>query len=127
MLRATWEDNCRDHFLVQVNDLVSPPMARHDLSKSCEAHANVSLLCIFVLLKWSGTLLRQEVPFVTGTVHEQQGIYTVIFLANTCARQVEHPWNTLAELPNQTSSRRFFENFLDQLESLNTFSFLFYL
>ena len=67
------------------------------------------------------TLLRQEVAFVAGTVHELVGIDAVIFLANTCARQVEHPSNTLAELPNQTCSRRFFENFLDQLGSLNTF------
>ena len=54
------------------------------------------------------TLLRQEVPFVAGTIHEIEGTDAVIFLANTCARQVDHPWS-------------FFENFLHQLGSLNTF------
>ena len=113
VLRVTREDNsCRDHFLLQVNDLVYIPSA------DGKARCNVVPLSVYQMV-W--TLLRQEVPFVAGTIHELEGTDAVIFLANTCARQVDHPSNTLAQLPNQTSSRSFFENFLDQLGSLNIF------
>ena len=104
------DNSCREHFLLQVNDLVYVPSADGKARSkwftwnSCECFSVVPLSVDQTV--W--TLLRQEVPFVAGTIHEIEGTDAVIFLANTCARQVDHPWS-------------FFENFLHQLGSLNTF------
>ena len=72
--------------------LTPRPLARHNLSESCEAHANVSL---FGQMVW--TLLREEVPFVPGPVHRHQRTEAVIFLANVCARQVENRFAKLSK------------------------------